>query len=301
MRDEGSTRMTDNSEIKITRTMLRRIEEHRLLSQINRGVICETVNMVDVVYHPFDASPALNYITPRRSAAWVSAGAASEGLARLAQLERMAHVIYLEGLMMPIFRQTLAGIGLEWSKEDALYAAEPQPDAHTGEAGDAKALTGSQAAPPAVCEDAQGLARWWSAWRTLRYDVIAPGASAALVQASAAAVKEGTHVYCLIRDSVDRPLAAGRLDLQPALKSAEIDRFEAQDGASAQALLAALQAGATGRGCHFIFAACGPADTLLAAQVSGWTLAGKSVQYRAPAAPPHRNKHEQLAQPLHSR
>ncbi|MCC6612659.1 MAG: hypothetical protein IT320_04215 [Anaerolineae bacterium] len=93
-------------------------------TSLDRGTQHETLNLVIVVHHATDTSPELNYVTPRRGVAWVSAGAAKEGLVRLCELGRAARFLYLEGLLPAFFRQTLTGIGLELVQDDPILDPE---------------------------------------------------------------------------------------------------------------------------------------------------------------------------------
>lgn len=277
--------MNDNTQVKMVRTMLRRIEEHNLLAQLDTGALCETVNMMEIIHHPEDARAEANYATPRRSAAWVSAPAVREGLARLQALERTPHVVYLEGLLLPVFRQTLTSVGLEWTGESLLLVHQDAPSA----AGDAH-----------IVDDSDGLARWWSGWRTLRFDAVATGAPQRATQTSLRVMEDKRQVYCLLTDASDAPCGVGRLALQPAVQSAEIDRFEATDAAAAGALLAALTAAAGQSGSAFLFVACAQEQDLLlaAAAAADWTLAGKSVRYATAQEAAGTDHHDTMAQPV---
>jgi len=111
-------------EIKANRTLLRRIEQERTQATLERGAQHETLNLVTVIHHPNETALELNYVTPRRGVAWVSASAVKEGLVRLADLQRVPYFVYLEGLLPPFFRQTLTGIGLELVQDDPILDPE---------------------------------------------------------------------------------------------------------------------------------------------------------------------------------
>ena len=69
--------------------------------------------MVDVVAHPTNPRPELNYVLPRRSTAWVPTNTIEQGLVRLRALDRTPRFHYVEGLFPPQFGETLKKIHLQ--------------------------------------------------------------------------------------------------------------------------------------------------------------------------------------------
>ncbi len=131
----------DDASIKEARTRMRQVQEHLLLAGKAHGAREENVGMVDVIFHPANPLGDLNYVTPRRNTAWVSAGYVEQGLSRLQALGRTPRVRYLEGLFPPAFGQTLLKLGLAHESRTALLAATVErlsevpavhPDTDTG-------------------------------------------------------------------------------------------------------------------------------------------------------------------------
>ncbi len=114
--------MLSSDVTKNQRATLRRIEAHILQAHLDQGAQSETVGMVEVVHLPDDARSPLNYITPRRSAAWVSTNALHDGLSRLKALGCPARVVFYDGLLPPVFKQSLLEIGLQLEQEEPIYA-----------------------------------------------------------------------------------------------------------------------------------------------------------------------------------
>ena len=61
--------MNDDSAIKETRLILRRIQDHLFQAHAAFGAEHQTVGLVDVLHHPTSRLPDLNYVTPRRNTA----------------------------------------------------------------------------------------------------------------------------------------------------------------------------------------------------------------------------------------
>src|SRR5690606_29980295 len=70
----------DESPVKQHRVMLRQVQEHLLAAHLLLGSLLESAGMVDVVHHPASPLPDLNYVTPRRSTAWVPGSYVERGL-----------------------------------------------------------------------------------------------------------------------------------------------------------------------------------------------------------------------------
>lgn len=115
----------DNAAVKELRVLLRQVQDHLLTADALAGVRQESVGMVDVVTHPTDDSPALNYVLPRRNTAWVPAPAIEAGLHRLHEQGRAPRFQYMEGLFPPQFSDTLAKVGLAATKTLPVYAYKP--------------------------------------------------------------------------------------------------------------------------------------------------------------------------------
>ena len=114
--------MLSSDVTKSQRATLRRIEAHILHMHRDQGAQSETLGMVEVVSMPGDASSLLNYIAPRRSAAWVSTSALRDGLDRLKAIGCPPRVVFYDRLLPPVFKQSLVEIGLQLEQEESIYA-----------------------------------------------------------------------------------------------------------------------------------------------------------------------------------
>ncbi|NJO54968.1 MAG: hypothetical protein HC829_09190 [Bacteroidales bacterium] len=103
----------DEAAVRESRKILRRVQEHLHHAHAGLGARQETVGLVDVLYHPTSTLSSLNYVTPRRSTAWVPSEMINQGLEHLRKLERTPRVQYIEGLFPPLFSKTLFDLGLE--------------------------------------------------------------------------------------------------------------------------------------------------------------------------------------------
>lgn len=103
----------DDASVKQSRVALRLVQEHLLAAHTQAGSSTQSAGMVDLVTHPADASPHLNYVLPRRNTAWVPTPAIEQGLARLGELGREPRFQYIEGLFPPPFGDTLTKINLQ--------------------------------------------------------------------------------------------------------------------------------------------------------------------------------------------
>jgi hypothetical protein len=261
--------MNTPDDIKQVRTLLRRIEGHRIQTHQDRGALHETVNMVEVLHHPTSALPELNYLMPRRGAAWVSAAALETGIARMVALGRTPHVIYLEQLLPPVFRQTLEQAGMQWAAESPIYAT----DLSTAPEIDSRDTV-------LIAQTAVDVARWWRArsrilagTRRFRRDV-------RQIEAIHALAATGHALPLLIERQADVAGIAS-LEVQLTLKSARVVEFlplHAHDRAS---LLRGILHAATARGCELLFGAgavFGTTDDLAA---YGFASVGSAVAYLA--------------------
>jgi hypothetical protein len=226
----------DPEVIKYTRTCLRMAEAHDLQTALDAGAQHETVNMVEVVHHPTSALPGLNYMTPRRGAAWVTARAVQEGMAQLAALGRAARIVYYDGLMPDIFRQTLLDCGLQWSSESAVYA-NSTPTASLPQSG---YLAGEAA-------DIRAIARWWQTRCILLAGGQAQGGQTPMPRQLPDLVENGRMVFLNVMRSGEL-LGVASLQLQMTTRTAKVTEFHLSDDTpDARRLLIAAAARAAAR------------------------------------------------------
>lgn len=154
--------------VKESRRVLRLVQAHLSQSHANLGVQQQTLGLVEVMYHPENNLPHLNYVSPRQKTAWVPGPEVEKGLSHLESLGRAPRVSYIEGLYPPLFAQSLRQLGLEVESETPIMTytipegriAPQLPDDLHVEYPDSQ----------------DGVALWWYVWRNARYDVQTGGA-----------------------------------------------------------------------------------------------------------------------------
>lgn len=154
----------NRDEFRETRVVMRRVEAHLRQAHLNLGAKDESVGMVDVIYHGTSALACLNYVTPRRNTAWVSANYIQQGLVNLREKGRRSRVRFADGLYPPVFAGTLRELGLELESETPMmvYPVEEK-------------LRKTPNIPSYVqfsfVTDQESMAIWWYVWRNAFYDV----------------------------------------------------------------------------------------------------------------------------------
>lgn len=160
--------MTD-SDIKESRMVLRAVQEHLNYTHLSLGAMSEKVGLVDVLYHPENTMPDLNYITPRRNTAWIPTQDIENGLQRLEQLRRKKRIYYVEGLYLPVFAKSLRELGLRVEREISImtYIIDPDEILPRIPPLDDKRFE--------LVHNPHESAVWWYVWRNAHYDVVTRG------------------------------------------------------------------------------------------------------------------------------
>ena len=157
--------MTTEDEIRAARQVMRRVQAHLLDAHQQMGAQVENVGFVDVIHHPTTELPYLNYVTPRRNTAWVSAQHITDGLHHLEALQREARLRFAEGLYPPMFQKALLSTGLTLEEETpvSVYTIDP----------DRPFIVPYIASHYRVRQvnSAEGMGIWWYVWRNAHYDV----------------------------------------------------------------------------------------------------------------------------------
>ncbi len=246
----------DDSAVKESRRILRRVQEHLLQAHMLLGASEENIGMVEVISHPQSRIGDLNYVTPRRNTAWVSAAAIEQGLGRLAELNRTARVEYIEGLYPPIFAKSLRDLGLMPEHEMTLmiYPAEGwnglyPPPPHLPEMPDSVRLDS--------VDDQRGLELWWYVWRNAAYDVLTLGIEPLAVGRDIALIRMGYQLD-IIAYRQSFPIGVVRIGLNSVTKTAHIVALalmrEWRTVEMEVVLLGAALKAALDRGCTIVFA-----------------------------------------------
>jgi hypothetical protein len=248
----------DDAAVKEIRHLLRQAQEHLYLAQINLGAQRETLGLVDVIHHPTNPIPDMNYVSPRRNTAWVAGNFVQQGLNRLTALGRTPRVQYIEGLYPPLFAKTLRDLGLEAERETPLmiYKVGGIPTLT-----DVSPPPASQVEPEGthieIVSDQRGLELWWYVWRNAFYDVLTLGVEPLVVGRDMAAIHMGQQIDILLHRQ-QFPVGVARVSLQPENHTGHIVALALLREVRSPELIrllytTALQT-ALERGCELIFA-----------------------------------------------
>lgn len=210
---ETTTPETDRrrAENRETRQILRRVQEHLFVAHTNLGAVRETLGLVDVFHHPTSPIGTLNYVTPRRNTAWISAKMIEQGLAHLNTFGRVSRVQYIEGLYPPQFAKSLHDLNLQIERETPVmvYMPEgirgvkpPEPD-----------TTMPDGVTIELVNDQRGSEVWWYVWRNAYYDVLTLGVEPLFVGREMAAIKLGHQLDFLVF-RYGFPVGVARLSIQ---------------------------------------------------------------------------------------
>lgn len=193
------------------RKYLRDIQAHLLHAQVGLGAVHQVVDLVEVLYHPNSTDPSLNYVTPRQKTAWVSAEQVQHGINFLQERGRVPRVMYIEGLLPPLFARNLHTLALELEYETPLMVYLKD------------GLNGKLPPPPAAPQipynlrvetvnDVRGAEVWWYVWRNAYYDVSTLGVEPLYVARNVAAIAMGKHLDIILYLQ-DFPFGVARLTL----------------------------------------------------------------------------------------
>ncbi len=290
--------MNDDSTVKETRLVLRRIQDHLFQAHAAFGAEHQTVGLVDVIHHPTSTLPDLNYVTPRRNTAWVSGKYVQEGLNHLQTFDRAARVQYIEGLYPPLFAKTLRDLGLEAEAAtplmayvpNALNPALPRPEIPVG-------------VRLELVHDARGAELWWYIWRNDIYDVLTLGVEPLAVGHETSAAQHGQEVDVIMQRH-NFPVGVVRLGIQTGTtKSAHVVALalykQARTPELTEVLLCSAMRAALARGCTMIFAPGGSeADHSLYREL-GFADVGSMVCYAARSEKgSEEREHDNVVQPV---
>ena len=279
------------------RQTLRRVQQHLVNAPQHLGAQHEVVSLVEVLYHEHNPLSTLNYVTPRRKTAWVSAAQVQQGLDYLRERNRRPRVVYIEGLMPPLFARTLRGLDLALESETPLmiYQAE-----------DGQPLPAAPKPPynvrVQVVDDVRSAEVWWYVWQNAYYDVFTLGVEPLFVGRTHAAARQGMDIDVLMyHDSF--PFGAARLTIHQKtahLVGAAVFREKRTPAVTRLLMQHALQA-ALRNGCDLLFAPGDDPDERDNLRALGFVDFGSIVCYAANTEPqangkPHDAK--PLVQPI---
>ncbi len=287
----------DDSAVKETRQILRRVQDHLFQAHTALGVTHESVGFVDVIYHHANTVPDLNYVMPRRNTAWVSGKFVQQGLERLRALSRVPRVQYIEGLYPPQFAKALSDLGLEPERVTEIMA-------YTFDSPNQKLPRTSSPAGVHLetYTDHSANALWLSLWQDDAFDVLTLGVEPLAVGRESGAIQTADVV--MRRD--DTVIGVVRVGIQPNTGSAHVValallRAERSQRLTKVLLTAAMRA-AIKQGCTLIFAPGESDDDRDIARKLGFVDVGTMVCFasRAESGKEVRG-HDNLQQPVLAR
>ena len=280
---------------KETRRRLRRVQDHLTRSNLNLGARREAVGLVDVIYHPDNTTPYLNYVTPRKNTAWVPGDEIDRGLDFLRERGLMPRVHYIEGLFPPVFAKTLRALNLKVERETPVmvYQAPDHPRTVMKPALPSEVTI-------AYADDQRGIALWWYVWRNAYYDVYATGVEPLFVGRDMRETFLGNQIDILLfRHGF--PLGVARLTLHDD-ETAHIMALallqEARTPEMTRALYAAATSAALDRGCSLVFTAGESEDDRRLCRELGFVDSGSIVCYAERLNKAHGATDDTLAQPV---
>ncbi len=279
--------------VKETRRMLRLVQAHLIQTSVNHGASVQVKGFVDVVHHATSAANELNYVTPRKNTAWVSAKEVEHGIEALRGLGRLARVQYIEGLFPPQFASTMTALGLHIEHETPLMLLEIHSPP-TAIRSLSEGITINEVT------DAQGGALWWYVWRNAFYDVVTQTAPPVAIGMDLYHIASG-HQTDFVMMRAGLPIGVARLSYHTAASTAHIEAValirEARQPRLFGTLIQKLMAHAHARGATLIFSS---GDTERDAyRELGFIDCGSIVWYAEKANDTHKDtQHGAMAQPL---
>lgn len=241
----------DDAEVKAARRVLRRVQDHLTQTSLNQGALREQHGLVDVVYHPTNRRPDLNYITPRRSTAWISGKDIAHGLDGLRDQARTPRVTYIEGLFPPLFAKALLDLGLMVEREQTLMAFQPAHDR-------LPALPTPDGISFDVVSSAQGGALWWYVWRNAFFEVVTATADPVFIGDDLRQIASGSQID-LVMYRYRFPVGVARVSVLAAEGTAQISALALMREWRTPELLRSLHSeavrAALARDCSLIFCA----------------------------------------------
>ncbi len=238
--------------LRESRRVLRRIQDHWNRANEKLGAVRHPLGVVDVYVHPDSITADLNYVTPRRSTAWVSVKELQQGIDLLRSRERRARVLYIEGLYPPMFARTMHDLDLYVEREVPLMAYEHDTT-----------VALPRIRPPGgvtldVVNDTQGMALWWYVYRNAFFEVVTTTASPVVIGQDVWRSMNGSQVNAVMYRQ-GFPVGVSRMSVFKESESAQVVVMSMlQEQRSADMLRTLLQSAlseAVQRGAQLIFTA----------------------------------------------
>jgi hypothetical protein len=282
----------DDLAAKEMRQALRNVQEHLAQAHLTLGAQRETTGLVDVVHHPTSKLPNLNYVTPRKSTAWISGKEVQQGLDQLRKLGRIPRVHYIEGLFPPMFAKTLHGLGLRVEQETPIMLYHPS-----------QTPLPKRSVPDSVTlvpvKDQRGSELWWYIWRNAYYEVLTTGIEPLFVGRDMREIMMGRQID-IIAYSHGFPAGVVRVTIQN--NTAHITALALMKELRTPDMTHLLQIeaikAAVERECTLVFAPGETERDRRQYRELGFVDSGSIVCYAERTSSTHEESHDTLAQPV---
>lgn len=176
------------------------------------GAELNMLGVVEVMHHPTNTMPDLNYVTPRKNTAWVPAEGIQDALDHLAALQRKPRLQYIEGLFPAVFAKALRQLDLEIESETPIMAYQAQ-----GFDGQAPPEIVVPPTPSGIyvrrVETTEDQSLWWYVWHSAYYNVTTMGVEPLLVGRDIAKSKLGHQIDFVMTRRFGFPLGAVRVSI----------------------------------------------------------------------------------------
>lgn len=282
----------DKAALKETRRELRLVQAHLIQSRLHRGAAFESHGFIDLIYHSESRDGYVNYITPRKNTAWISAKDVEAGLKILRERERTARIEYIEGLFLPQFAKTLIELGLQAEHETPLMLLSvSEKPARSGALPDGIAFS--------EATDAQSAGVWWYIFRCAYYDVLTHTAPPEVIGRDLYHIAQGQQTNWLVyRQGI--PVGAVRVTHNTENQTAHIEDIalmhEIRSARLYKALIQHVITDAIQRGASLIFTAGTDEREIL--REYGFFDCGSVICYAENLSRKDMNNHGTMEQPV---
>jgi hypothetical protein len=282
----------EREELKESRVLMRRVDDHLRLAHRMVGAVEETTGAIDVIYHENSRLPQLNYVTPRRNTAWVSGKYVMQGLELLRQKDRTIHVRFAEGLYPSIFVKSLTEIGLVAHHETPIMAYQAQQPA----------IESPQLPDGVSCVQTAGhdsMAVWWYVWRSGWYDTLINSLEPLLIEREVTNLNADNQLNIILYRN-QYPIGISRLTVHAGGAHLMAQAFlrEVRTPALEQLLRQVSVEFALKSGCDLIFACSDSARQRSDYHEMGFTDASRIIIYAQPDAALYKPNDGKLQQPV---
>jgi GNAT superfamily N-acetyltransferase len=198
------------------RKTLRSVQAHISAATLHGPVVVEQLGTVDVYFHPTNADPYLNCVTPHRGVAWVRREDLLDAFGGLERLGRTPRLVFQDALFPAAFRQQVELMGLELEEQRPVMVYRPIYGPHLpGETprGCLPETSGEQIATTVAATPAE-LATWLRVFRAGYFNTEALQIDPNDVEPLHDSASQGISVFVLATYE-NTPLGAAHIALNP--------------------------------------------------------------------------------------